>query len=237
MFWQSANASSQRERSITVTASATHSAIDAVWRIESAKVIAGLARMVRDVGLAEELAQDALLAALETWPGTGVPDNPGAWLMATAKNRALDLFRRDKLLERKHEELAGERELEQEIAAADREAALIERMDDDIGDDLLRLVFVACHPVLSTEARAALTLRLLCGLTTDEIARAFLVPEPTIAQRIVRAKSSTSSSTKATRRPLARTGCGPRSARRRCVWVASSPSSPRASPRSTASSR
>src|SRR5947207_10152101 len=171
-----------------MTASATHAAIDAVWRIESAKVIAGLARMVRDVGLAEELAQEALLAALETWPGTGVPDNPGAWLMATAKNRALDHFRRNKLLERKHEELAGEMELEQEIAAADREAALIERMDDDIGDDLFRLVFVACHPVLSTEARAALTLRLLCGLTTDEIARAFLVPEPTIAQRIVRAK-------------------------------------------------
>ena len=171
-----------------MTASATHSAIDAVWRIESAKVIAGLARMVRDVGLAEELAQDALLAALETWPGTGVPDNPGAWLMATAKNRALDNFRRGKLLERKHEELAGKMELEQEIAAADLEAAMIERMDDDIGDDLLRLVFVACHPVLSTEARAALTLRLLCGLTTDEIARAFLVPEPTIAQRIVRAK-------------------------------------------------
>src|SRR5947209_6032277 len=171
-----------------VTASATHSAIEAVWKIESAKVIAGLARRVRDVGLAEELAQDAFLAALETWPGTGVPDNPGAWVMATAKNRALDHFRRDKLLERKHEELAGEVELEQEIAAADREAALIERLDDDIGDDLLRLVFVACHPVLSTEARTALTLRLLCGLTTDEIARAFLVPEPTIAQRIVRAK-------------------------------------------------
>jgi RNA polymerase sigma factor (sigma-70 family) len=173
---------------VAVTVSATHSAIDAVWRIESAKVIAGLARMVRDVGLAEELAQDALLAALETWPGTGVPDNPGAWLMAAAKNRALDHFRRDKLLERKHEELAGEMELEQEIAAADHEAALIERMDDDIGDGLLRLVFVACHPVLSTEARVALTLRLLAGLTTDEIARAFLVPEPTIAQRIVRAK-------------------------------------------------
>ena len=171
-----------------MTASATHSAIEAVWKIESAKVIAGLARMVRDVGLAEELAQDALLAALETWPGTGVPDNPGAWLMATAKNRALDHFRRDKLLERKHEELAGEMELEQQIAAVEREAALIDHMDDDIGDDLLRLVFVACHPVLSTEARTALTLRLLCGLTTDEIARAFLVPEPTIAQRIVRAK-------------------------------------------------
>ena len=144
--------------------------------------------MVRDVGLAEELAQDALVAALETWPESGIPDNPGAWLMTAAKNRALDHFRRDKLLERKHEELAGEMELEQEMAATDREAALIERMDDDIGDDLLRLVFVACHPVLSTEARAALTLRLLCGLTTDEIARAFLVPEPTVAQRIVRAK-------------------------------------------------
>ncbi|HYS58301.1 MAG TPA: RNA polymerase sigma factor [Burkholderiales bacterium] len=172
----------------SATHSTTHAAIDAVWRIESAKVIAGLARMVRDVGLAEELAQDALLAALETWPETGVPDKPGAWLMATAKNRALDHFRRGKLLERKHEELAGEMELEQEMAAADFEAALVDHMDDDIGDDLLRLVFVACHPVLSTEARAALTLRLLCGLTTDEIARAFLVPEPTIAQRIVRAK-------------------------------------------------
>ncbi len=171
-----------------MTASATHSAIDAVWRIESAKIIAGLARMVRDVGLAEELAQDALVAALETWPESRIPDNPGAWLMAAAKNRALDHFRRNKLLERKHEELVGEVELEQEIAAADLEAALIDRMDDDIGDDLLRLVFTACHPVLSTEARAALTLRLLCGLTTDEIARAFLVPEPTVAQRIVRAK-------------------------------------------------
>jgi len=171
-----------------VTASATHSAIDAVWRIESAKIIAGLARMVRDVGLAEELAQDALVVALERWSETGVPDNPGAWLMATAKNRALDHFRRNKLLERKHEELTGEMELEQEMAAADHETALVDAMDDDIGDDLLRLVFVACHPVLSTEARAALTLRLLCGLTTDEIARAFLVPEPTIAQRIVRAK-------------------------------------------------
>jgi len=166
----------------------THRAIEAVYRIESPRLIAGLARIVRDVGLAEELAQDALVAALETWPGTGVPDKPGAWLMATAKNRALDHFRRGKLLGRKHEELAGEMELDQEIASADREAALIEAMDDDIGDDLLRLVFVACHPVLSTEARAALTLRLLCGLATDEIARAFLVPEPTIAQRIVRAK-------------------------------------------------
>jgi RNA polymerase sigma factor (sigma-70 family) len=163
-----------------VTTSDTHRAIDAVWRIESAKLIAGVARMVRDVGLAEELAQEALVTALEHWPQSGVPDNPGAWLMATAKNRALDHFRRNKMLERKHEELA----LEQEMFEPDFAAAL----DDDIGDDLLRLVFTACHPVLSTEARVALTLRLLGGLTTDEIARAFLVPEPTIAQRIVRAK-------------------------------------------------
>jgi RNA polymerase sigma factor (sigma-70 family) len=157
----------------------THRVIEAVWRIESAKLIAGLARMVRDVGLAEELAQEALVAALETWPESGVPDNPGAWLMATAKNRALDHFRRNKMLERKHEELV----LEQEVFEPDFAAAV----DDDIGDDLLRLVFIACHPVLSTEARVALTLRLLGGLTTDEIARAFLVPEPTVAQRIVRA--------------------------------------------------
>src|SRR5688572_18050440 len=154
--------------------------IEAVWRIESAKVIAGVARMVRDVGLAEELAQEVLVSALETWPESGVPDNPGAWLMATAKNRALDHFRRNKMLERKHEEFAFEQE---SIVDPDFAAVL-----DDIGDDLLRLVFTACHPVLSTEARVALTLRLLGGLTTDEIARAFLVPEPTIAQRIVRAK-------------------------------------------------
>jgi len=171
-----------------VTASAIYRAIDAVWRIESAKIIAGLARMVRDVGLAEELAQDALVAALETWPKTGVPDKPGAWLMAAAKNRALDYYRRTKLLERKHEELGRELEAEQEIAAADSAAAIDAAIDDDIGDDLLRLIFTACHPVLSTEARAALTLRVLGGLTTEEIARAFLVPEPTIAQRIVRAK-------------------------------------------------
>jgi RNA polymerase sigma factor (sigma-70 family) len=171
-----------------VTASATHRAIDAVWRIESAKLIAGLARLVRDVGLAEELAQDALVVALETWPKTGVPDKPGAWLMAAAKNRALDHFRRTKLLERKHEELGREIDAEHEMAAADFAAAIDAAIDDDIGDDLLRLVFTACHPVLSTEARAALTLRLLGGLTTDEIARAFLVSEPTIAQRIVRAK-------------------------------------------------
>ena len=171
-----------------MTASATHSAIDAVWRIESAKLIAGLARMVRDVGLAEELAQDALVVALETWPKTGVPDKPGAWLMAAAKNRALDYYRRTKLLERKHEELGRELEAEQEMAAADSAAAIDAAIDDDIGDDLLRLILTACHPVLSTEARVALTLRVLGGLTTEEIARAFLVPEPTIAQRIVRAK-------------------------------------------------
>ena len=167
-----------------MTASATHRAIDAVWRIESAKIIAGVARMVRDVGVAEELAQDVLVAALEHWPATGIPDNPGAWLMATAKRRAIDRLRHRKLLERKHEELGHEMELAQEMAVTDFDTAI----DDDIGDDLLRLIFTACHPVLSAEARVALTLRLLGGLTTDEIARAFLVPEPTIAQRIVRAK-------------------------------------------------
>ena len=167
-----------------MTANATHRAIDAVWRIESAKIIAGLARMLRDVGLAEELAQDALVAALETWPASGVPDNPGAWLMATAKHRALDVLRRRKLLDRKHQELAYELELDQELANRQAEVA----REDEIGDDLLRLVFTACHPVLSPEARVALTLKLLGGLSTEEIARAFLVPEPTIAQRIVRAK-------------------------------------------------
>jgi len=167
-----------------VTATDTHRAIDAIWRIESAKIIAGLARIVRDVGLAEELAQDALVAALEQWPESGVPDNPGAWLMATGKHRAIDFFRRKKLLERKHEELGRELDAQQKMAVADFDTAI----DDDIGDDLLRLVFTACHPVLSTEARVALTLRLLGGLTTEEIARAFLVPEPTVAQRIVRAK-------------------------------------------------
>jgi RNA polymerase sigma factor (sigma-70 family) len=165
-----------------VTSSDAHRSIDAVWRIEQARLIAGLARMVRDVGLAEELAQDALVTALERWPETGIPDNPGAWLMATAKNRAIDRLRRHKLMARKHEELG--RELDAEPAMPDIEGAL----DDDIGDDLLRLVFTACHPVLSTEARVALTLRLLGGLTTEEIARAFLVAEPTVAQRIVRAK-------------------------------------------------
>src|SRR5216117_1906504 len=158
--------------------------IEAVWRIESARLIAGLARIVRDVGLAEDLAQEALVAALEQWPESGIPDNPGAWLMATAKHRAIDHFRRSKLLERKHEELGREIEVRQEMAAPDLDAAI----DDHVGDDLLRLVFTACHPVLSTEARVALTLRLLGGLTTEEIARAFLVSEPTIAQQIVRAK-------------------------------------------------
>ena len=167
-----------------MTAADVHRAIDAVWRIESARLIAGLARIVHDVGLAEELAQDALVAALERWPESGVPDNPGAWLMATAKHRAIDRLRRSKRLERKHEELGRQLEARQELAAADFEAAI----DDDIGDDLLRLMFTACHPVLSTEARVALTLRLVGGLTTGEIARAFLVPEPTVAQRIVRAK-------------------------------------------------
>jgi RNA polymerase sigma-70 factor, ECF subfamily len=167
-----------------VTATDTHRAIDAVWRIESPRLIAGLARIVRDVGVAEDLAQDALVAALQQWPASGVPRNPGAWLMAAAKHRAIDHFRRSKLLERKHEEIGRDREADQEQIARDLEAGL----DDDIGDDLLRLVFTACHPVLSTEARVALTLRLLGGLTTEEIARAFLVSEPTIAQRIVRAK-------------------------------------------------
>lgn len=164
--------------------SPTHRAIDAVWRIESARVIAGLARMLRDLDLAEELAQDALVAALETWPRDGVPDNPGAWLMTTAKRRAIDRLRRVQLLDRKHEELA--RELDD--AHEDRRAREEDALDHDIDDDLLRLVFVSCHPLLSMDARVALTLRLLCGLTTDEIARAFLTSEPTVAQRIVRAK-------------------------------------------------
>jgi RNA polymerase sigma factor (sigma-70 family) len=167
-----------------MTATDPHGAIDAVWRIESARLIAGLTRMVRDVGVAEELAQDALVAALEKWPESGVPDNPGAWLMATAKHRAIDRLRRNELLERKHEELGRQLEARQEMAAPDLDAAI----DDHVGDDLLGLVFMTCHPVLSTEARVALTLRLLGGLTTKEIARAFLVPESTIAQRIVRAK-------------------------------------------------
>ncbi len=167
-----------------VSDSDTHRAIDAVWRIESAKLIAGLTRIVRDVGLAEDLAQDALVAALERWPESGVPDNPGAWLMATAKHRAIDLFRRGKLSERKYEQLGHELEARQRSPEPELDAAI----DDHVGDDLLGLMFTACHPVLSTEARVALTLRLLGGLTTAEIARAFLVPEATVAQRIVRAK-------------------------------------------------
>jgi RNA polymerase sigma factor (sigma-70 family) len=169
---------------VAVTATDTHRTIDAIWRIESPRLIAGLARIVRDVGVAEDLAQDALVAALEQWPREGVPNNPGAWLMASAKHRAIDYFRRNTMLERKHAELGYEIESDRRAAAPDLDAAL----DDDVGDDLLRLMFTACHPVLSTEARAALTLRLLGGMTTDEIARAFLTSEATIAQRIVRAK-------------------------------------------------
>jgi len=163
-----------------------HAAIDAVWRIESPRLIAGLTRITRDVGAAEDLAHDALVAALEQWPTEGVPSNPGAWLMAAAKHRAIDLVRRRSLLDRKHSELGRELEEKQENSVPDYASAL----DDDIGDDLLRLIFTSCHPVLSTEAQLALTLRLIGGLTTNEIARAFLVPEPTIAQRIVRAKRS-----------------------------------------------
>jgi len=159
-------------------------AIDAVWRIESARLIAGLARIVGDVGLAEDLAQDALVAALEQWPASGVPDNPGAWLMATAKHRAIDQLRRQKMQGRKHEHLG--RELDERQVSPEPELAAA--IDDHVGDDLLSLIFTACHPVLTTEARVALTLRLLGGLTTDEIARAFLVPKATIQQRIVRAK-------------------------------------------------
>jgi RNA polymerase sigma factor (sigma-70 family) len=166
-----------------VAATDTHRAIEAVWRIESARLIAGLTRVLHDVGLAEDMAQDALLAALERWPDTGVPDNPGAWLMATARNRAIDRLRREKRLERKREDVGLE-------LNARQGGDLDEAIDDPIGDDLLRLMFLACHPVLSTEARVALTLRLLGGLTTEEIARAFLTPEATVAQRIVRAKRS-----------------------------------------------
>ena len=158
--------------------------IEAIWRIEAPRLIAGLARLLRDVGTAEDLAQDAFVAAMQQWPESGVPDNPGAWLMAASKHRAIDRLRRSKLLQRKHEELGRELEVQQETAAPD----LGDALDDDIGDDLLRLIFTSCHPILSTEARVALTLRLLGGLTTEGIARAFLVPEPTVAQRIVRAK-------------------------------------------------
>ncbi len=167
-----------------MTAPDTHRAIEAVWRIESARLIAGLTRLVGDVGLAEDLAQDALVAALERWPESGVPNKPGAWLMATAKHRAIDQLRRRSLHERKEGQLGHELEVQHQASVPDLDAAL----DDHVGDDLLRLIFIACHPVLSTEARVALTLRLLGGLTTQEISRAFLVPESTLAQRIVRAK-------------------------------------------------
>ena len=167
-----------------MAAAETHQAIETVFRIERARLIAGLARMVRDVGLAEELAQDACVIALSEWPKSGVPDNPGAWLMAAAKRRAIDAFRRNRMLARKHEEIGRDLEDERDTGVEDIEAA----MDDDVGDELLGLIFIACHPVLSAEARAALTLRLIGGLTTDEIARAFLSSEATIAQRIVRAK-------------------------------------------------
>jgi len=170
--------------SVAMMAADVKRAIDAVWRIESARLIAHLARLVRNVGLAEELAQDALVAALEQWPRCGIPDNPGAWLMATARNRGIDHLRRERMLSRKHEELGHTLEMEQHMNGSSPES----RADDEIGDDLLRLIFTACHPLLSREARSALTLKLLAGLTTTEIARAFLVPEATIAQRIVRAK-------------------------------------------------
>lgn len=173
-----------------MTLTDTHRAIDAVWRIESSRIIAGLVRMLRDIDLAEEFAQDALLAALEHWPKSGVPDNPGAWLMTAARRRAIDRLRHNKLLQRKHVQLAGDLEDAQEEAVAAADA----RLDDVIGDDLLRLMFIACHPVLTVEARTALTLRLLGGLATDEIARAFLVSEATMAQRIVRAKKTLSRS-------------------------------------------
>jgi RNA polymerase sigma factor (sigma-70 family) len=169
------------------SSAATHRAIEAVWRIESAKIIAVLARMLRDVGSAEELAQDVLVTAMEQWPEKGVPDNPAAWLTAAAKNRALDVLRHRSLLITKHQELGVEMEVRQELADAEN-ADKLERIDEDIDDDLLRLIFTACHPVLSSEARVALTLKLLGGLSTDEIARAFLMSEPTVAQRIVRAK-------------------------------------------------
>lgn len=171
-----------------MTAAETHRTINAVWRIESARIIGALARMVRDVGVAEELAQDALVAALEQWPRDGIPDNPGAWLTATAKRRAIDLLRKRTLHASKEEEIGRELDAQHAMASDDFAEAVDAALDDEVGDDILRLVFTACHPVLSPEARVALTLRLLGGLTTDEIARSFLVPEPTIAQRIARAK-------------------------------------------------
>jgi len=171
--------------SVAVAATDAHRAVEAVWRIESAKLIAGLARITRDIGLAEDLAQEALVSALEQWPASGIPENPAAWLMTTAKRRAIDLFRRNAMLERKHEEIGRELEEKQMNAQPGFDA-----MDGEIGDDMLRLIFTACHPVLSTEARVALTLRMIGGLTTPEIARSFLIPEATLAQRIVRAKKT-----------------------------------------------
>ena len=179
----------RRTFSAALTVAETHRAILAVWRVEQPRLITSLARMMRDVPLAEDLTQEALLAALERWPATGVPERPGAWLMATAKRRALDHLRRGPMLERTHETIARDM-VEEQQAMPDWDSAL----DDDIGDELLRLVFTACHPRLSREARAALALRMICGLTTDEIARAFLLPEATIAQRIVRAKRTLSES-------------------------------------------
>jgi RNA polymerase sigma factor (sigma-70 family) len=227
-----------------------HRTILAVWRIEQPRLITSLARMLRDVPLAEDLTQEALLAALERWPAIGVPEKPGAWLMATAKRRALDHLRRGRMLERKQEMIAWDMEEEQQ-AMPDLDSAL----DDDIGDELLRLIFTACHPRLSREARAALALRMICGLTTEEIARAFLLPEATIAQRIVRAKrtlsesgrrhaasssrsgsprclrSSISFSMKVTPRHVARTGCVRSSAMKRFAWGVCSPPSRRTSPK------
>ncbi len=221
-----------------------HQAIEAVWRIESAGLIASLARMVRDVGLAEDLAQDAFVLALEKWPDAGIPDNPGAWLMASARRRAINRLRHGRMAERKHGELGREEDWRQDEALLALDAAL----DDPVGDDRLGLMFATCHPVLSAEARTALTLRLLGGLTTDEIARAFLVPEPAVAQRIVRAKRTLREArvpldvprgpelaarlgsvlevlyltfTRATRPPPARTGCGRRCATMRSVWARS----------------
>jgi len=228
----------------------THRAIEAVWRIEAARLIAGLGRLVRDIGQAEELAQDALVAALEQWPASGVPDNPGAWLMAVAKRRAIDQIRRRERFERKQEEIGRDLETSRDPSEDDFDAVL-DSVEGNISDDMLRLVFTACHPVLSTEARVALTLRVLGGLTTTEIARAFLVPESTVSQRIVRAKKtlakagvqfearsatswppgcprcsrwSTWCSTRATRRPPATTGCARRCVRTRCASAGSWPS-------------